>query len=161
MGCSDSSEDSHYWTKVGTRAYNWLRETVVPSCHRGGRRRGHPARPGGSRAPGDLRRAGRFRRSAKLLEPDRCLRQDGAQVDALGALPRLEGGRADPQRASRRRDAELGAHRRDRAAVPGADPGDPRGARQAVLHGVAVAPWHLTRASSALSLCGSRSIASA
>src|SRR3989442_15754789 len=107
------------------------RETLVPPSHRGGNPRRDPARAGGYRPPDALCRVGRFRLSAELLEPAGRQRQDRAQVHPLAALPRAARGWADPDRAARRRDAELPAVRRDRAALSRAAPRDPQRGRRA------------------------------
>src|SRR5207253_6925915 len=68
---------------------------------------------------------------AELLEPHGHQREGSAQVDALAALQRAPGGRPDPQRAPRRRDAELVPLRGDRTALSRIAAGHPRCARRA------------------------------
>src|SRR5439155_19089793 len=108
-----------------------LHEAPLPPLDRGDHRRGDPACARGPGAGGALRRDRGLRLSAELLESHGHQREGSAQVDALAALQRAPGGRPDPQRAPRRRDAELVPLRGDRTALSRIAAGHPRCARRA------------------------------
>src|SRR5207245_322327 len=76
----------------------------------------------------------------ELLEPHGHQREGSAQFDALAALQRAPGGRPDPQRAPRRRDAELVPLRGDRTALSRTAAGQPRCARRAAEDRLAAGP---------------------
>jgi len=108
-----------------------LHEAPLPPLDRGDHHRGDPACARGSGAGGALRRDRGLCVPAELLEPHGHQREGSAQVDALAALQRAPGGRPDPQRAPRSRDAELVPLRGDRAAISRTAAGHPRCARRA------------------------------
>src|SRR5258708_39017829 len=130
-GCFVSSEDSNYWTIRMQRVRLRLHEAPLPPLDRGDHCRGDPACARGPGAGGALCRDRGLGLPAELLEPHGHQREGSAQVDALAALQRAPGGRPDPQRAPRRRDAELVPLRGDRTALSRTDAGHPRCARRA------------------------------